>query len=27
VLTQTPVAGTVLHPGAPVSLNMHTCPQ
>ena len=27
VLTQTPGAGTVLHPGTPVSLTMHTCPQ
>jgi len=27
VLTQTPGAATVLHPGAPVSLTMHTCPQ
>ncbi len=27
VLTQTPGAGTVLHPGTPVSLTMHICPQ
>lgn len=27
VLTQTPAAGTVLHPGSPVSLTMHACPQ
>jgi beta-lactam-binding protein with PASTA domain len=27
VMTQTPAAGTVLHPGATVSLTMHRCPQ
>ena len=27
VLIQTPAAGTVLHPGATVSLTMHRCPQ
>jgi beta-lactam-binding protein with PASTA domain len=27
VLTQSPVAGTVLHPGATVALTMHACPQ
>jgi beta-lactam-binding protein with PASTA domain len=27
VLTQTPGAGSVLHPGSPVSLTMRTCPQ
>jgi beta-lactam-binding protein with PASTA domain len=27
VLTQIPAAGTVLHPGATVSLIMHHCPQ
>jgi beta-lactam-binding protein with PASTA domain len=27
VLTQSPVAGTVLHPGATVTLTMHHCPQ
>jgi beta-lactam-binding protein with PASTA domain len=27
VLTQSPAAGTVLHPGATVALTMHACPQ
>jgi beta-lactam-binding protein with PASTA domain len=27
VLTQSPTAGAVLHPGAPVALTMHACPQ
>ena len=27
VLSQDPSAGTVLHPGTPVSLSMHRCPQ
>ncbi len=27
VVVQSPAAGTVLHPGATVSLTMHRCPQ